>query len=109
MNKSIRIEIERMIMVLLLFDPHIPAFSLFSRIVWYLIQDTYHKTPNKRPLPINAPPHLPDPKLDIFNGFYALSQPKMVRFSSRKKLVEGKNVLFEATKLANGHGRLLGV
>ncbi len=33
----------------------------------------------------------------------------MVRFSFRKKLLEGENVLFKPTMLANAHGRLLGV
>ena len=33
----------------------------------------------------------------------------MVRFSLRKKLLEGGDALFEASKLANAHGRLLEV
>ena len=44
----------------------------------------------------------------IFNVL-AISQPKIVRFSFRKKLLEGENVLFMGIKLANAHGRLLGV
>ena len=68
----------------------------------------YRKTPNKRPLPINAPPPPPIALNGSFLTFLALSQAKMVRFSFRKKLLKGKNVLFEAIKLANAHGRLLG-
>ncbi len=33
----------------------------------------------------------------------------MVRFSFRKKLLKGENVLSQATLPANAHGRLLGV
>ncbi len=67
------------------------------------------KTPNKRPLPINAPPPLPKANVESFFTFLAISQPKMVRFSFRKKLLRGGNVPFKAVKLANAHGRLLGV
>ena len=41
--------------------------------------------------------------------FLVISQPKMVRFSFRKKLRRGGNALFQTMKLANAHGRLLGV
>ena len=38
-----------------------------------------------------------------------MSLPKMVRFSFCKKLLKGRNALFKSTKLANAHGRYLGV
>ncbi len=60
-------------------------------------------------LPINAPPPRTRPHARSFLTFLAISQPKMARFSFRKKLLEGKHVLFKAIKLANAHGRLLGV
>ncbi len=72
----------------------------------------YRKTPKKRPLPINAPPPTTQSPKWVFLfllTFLAVSQAKMVRFSFRKKLLKGKNALFEAIKLANAHGRLLGV
>ncbi len=69
----------------------------------------YRKTPNKRPPPINAPPYTLDPMLGCFFTFLAISRLKMVRFSFRKKLLEGENVLFKPTILTNAHGRLLGV
>ena len=43
--------------------------------------------------------------LGLFLTFLPISQRKMTRFSFRKKLLEGKHVLFKAIKLAN----LLGV
>ncbi len=69
----------------------------------------YRKTPNKRPPPINAPPYTPDPILVRFLTFLAISRLKMVRFSFRKKLLEGENALFKPAMPANAHGRLLGV
>ena len=56
----------------------------------------YRKTPNKRPLPINAPPHNQDPHLSLLFMFSAISQPKMIRFSFCKKLLKGGNALFQA-------------
>ena len=59
--------------------------------------------------PINAPPYTLDHMLGCFFTILAISRFKMVRFSFRKKLLEGENVLFKPTLSANAHGRLLGV
>ncbi len=50
---------------------------------------------------MNAPPTQHTAHGRSFLTFLAISRPKMV--------LEGKNVLFKAMKLANAHGRLLGV
>ncbi len=73
------------------------------------LKHTYRKTPNRRPPPINAPPCTLDLMLGCFSVFLAISRLKMVRFSFRKKLLEGENALFKSTMSANAHGRLLGV
>ncbi len=46
--------------------------------------------------------------MGLFNVFVSISA-KNGRFSFRKKLLKGKNALFEVIKLANAHGSLLGV
>ena len=62
----------------------------------------YRKTPNIRPPPINSPPYSLQPILECFFTFLAISRLKMVRFSFRKKLLEGKNVLFKPTMPIRG-------
>ncbi len=67
--------------------------GFFFNFIWSLecVLLAYRKTPNKRPLPINAPPPQTRPHARSILTFLAISLPKMVRFSFRKKLLEGKN------------------
>ena len=58
---------------------------------------------------IKCPSPTPHGNAGSFFTFLAVSWPKMVRFSFRKKLLAAGNVLLMPIQLANDHGRLFGV